>query len=175
MKNKPEVIKTPRLLLRNITDDDELLMIEMLNDSLIKKTYMIPDFESEESAKDFFQKLKTLCYKDGYFVYAITLDNKAIGFLNNVSIEDKRIEIGYFISSKHWNKGYASEALQVAIDTLFDMGYEVIEAAHFIENPASGRVMEKCHMHRIDKEETISYRNKEHICLYYEIKKENVK
>ena len=77
--------------------------------------------------------------------------------------------MGYFISSKEWNKGYATEAFKAVIDELFSMGFKTVLAAHFIENPASGKVMEKCGLKRIDKEETIEYREQEHKAIYYAI------
>ena len=105
------------------------------------------------------------------FVYGIYSTNKIIGFLNEVTSENDEIEVGYFIASKEWNKGYATEALKVAIEELFAMGYKRVVAGHFEDNPASGRVMQKAGMKLIEKEEIINYRNAEHRCLYYQIER----
>ena len=48
-------------------------------------------------------------------------------------------------SVKHTN-GYASEAPGGVINNLFNNGVDRIIAKHHIDNPASGRVMEKCDM-----------------------------
>ena len=50
MKNKPVTIKTARLTLRSITEEDWQDMRALLYDERIKKTYMIPDFPTEETA-----------------------------------------------------------------------------------------------------------------------------
>lgn len=43
-------------------------------------------------------------------------------------------------------KDYAAEALEAVIEELFRCGFVTIKAEHHVENPASGKVMEKCGM-----------------------------
>ena len=166
-----EVIKTERLVLKAIEDQDEKDLLLLVNDPLIKKTYMLPDLLDAKSASIFFKKMKDLCYSDKHIAYGIYFNNKIIGFINSVFIEGKTIEIGYFIDSRLWNNGFATEALGNMIDILYKKGFEEILAAHFEENPASGRVMQKCGMHQIDKTESINYRGVDHRCIYYQINK----
>lgn len=52
-------------------------------------------------------------------------------------------------SVKHTN-GYASEAPGGVINNLFEYGVDRIIAKHHIDNPASGKVMEKCGMRFTD-------------------------
>ncbi len=47
-------IKTERLELKKISDRDRDKVIELLTDNDIKKTYMIPDFETEAQAEKMF-------------------------------------------------------------------------------------------------------------------------
>lgn len=47
-------IKTERLELKQISDRDRDKVIELLTDSEVKKTYMIPDFETEAQAEKMF-------------------------------------------------------------------------------------------------------------------------
>ena len=55
--------------------------------------------------------------------------------------------IGYAIGRDFWNRGYTSEALAAVITFLFDtVGMNRIESQHDPDNPASGRVMQKCGM-----------------------------
>lgn len=52
--------------------------------------------------------------------------------------------IGYWLGTPHWNKGYATEAVQALIDTLFSLvEMPAIEADTRVINPASRRVLEK--------------------------------
>lgn len=52
--------------------------------------------------------------------------------------------IGYWLGTQHWNKGYATEAVQALIDSLFTLvEMPAIEADTRVINPASRRVLEK--------------------------------
>ena len=116
-----------------------------------------------------FSRLKAICESDKHFAYGIYLNNKIIGLINSVVVEDKSIEMGYFIKSSLWNNGYATEALRAVIAELFRIGFDTIICSHFEENTASGKVMLKCGMKLIDRTETLEYRGVEHNLLYYEI------
>jgi RimJ/RimL family protein N-acetyltransferase len=52
-------------------------------------------------------------------------------------------ELGYFIARPHWGQGYASEAARAVIDIARALGVPALQAGHFLDNPASGRVLEK--------------------------------
>ncbi len=53
--------------------------------------------------------------------------------------------MGYWIAKPYWNKGICTEALQAVVDYCFNVkGFTVLWGDYFPENPASGRVMEKC-------------------------------
>jgi len=52
--------------------------------------------------------------------------------------------IGYWLGTPHWGKGYATEAVQGLIDSLFSLiDLPAIEADTRVINPASRRVLEK--------------------------------
>ena len=52
--------------------------------------------------------------------------------------------IGYWLGTPHWGKGYATEAVQGLIDSLFSLiDLAAIEADTRVINPASRRVLEK--------------------------------
>lgn len=167
---RKEKLLTKNLVLKPITKEDKNDLMRIVKDPLVKKSYMLPDFNDENEEEKFFEKLMNLSLNSDRFVYGIYLD-RFIGFLNEVSIENDEIEIGYFIDSKEWNKGYATEALKVAIEELFRIGFKRVVAGYFEDNPASGRVMEKSGMHKIDKVDVVEYRNKNHRCYYYAIEK----
>ena len=53
------------------------------------------------------------------------------------------VEMGYWIARPHWGQGYATEASIALIDIARTLGFEQLEGSHFVDNPASGRVLEK--------------------------------
>jgi len=53
------------------------------------------------------------------------------------------VELGYWIGRQHWGKGFATEAGRALIDIARTLKLPRLEASHFIDNPASGRVLEK--------------------------------
>lgn len=54
-----------------------------------------------------------------------------------------RVELGYWIARPHWGRGYATEAGRALIDIAATLGLGSLEASHFLDNPASGRVLDK--------------------------------
>ena len=169
MLQRNEQLLTARLVLKSIQEKDQIDMLEIIKNPQVKMTYMLPDFSSQEEGEKIFLKLMNLSLNKEKFVYGIYSKNKIIGFFNEVTKQNKTIEIGYFISPNEWNKGYATEALKAAIEELFRIGYQTVEAAHFENNLASARVMQKAGMVRINKEEIVEYRHTSHRCLFYQI------
>ena len=64
---------------------------------------------------------------------------------SNIEIGKNDAEVGYWIGKPHWNEGYCTEALQAMIRYCYEKkNFQTLWADFFIDNPASGRVMEKC-------------------------------
>ena len=53
------------------------------------------------------------------------------------------VEMGYWIARAHWNRGFATEAGMALLDIAEALALPRLEASYFIDNPASGRVLEK--------------------------------
>jgi RimJ/RimL family protein N-acetyltransferase len=53
------------------------------------------------------------------------------------------VEMGYWIARTHWSRGFATEAGRALIDIARVLGLAQLEASHFIDNPASARVLDK--------------------------------
>lgn len=54
------------------------------------------------------------------------------------------IELGYWLARHAWGRGYATEAGRAVIANARDsLRLKRLEAGHFLDNPASGRVLEK--------------------------------
>ena len=52
-------------------------------------------------------------------------------------------QLGYWIARAHWGRGYATEAVRSLLSLARTLGHRRVMACHFVDNPASGRVMEK--------------------------------
>lgn len=54
------------------------------------------------------------------------------------------IEFGYWIARRHWGRGYATEAGRAILAAArHSLRLKRLDAGHFLDNPASGRVLEK--------------------------------
>ena len=53
------------------------------------------------------------------------------------------VELGYWIARGGWGRGIATEACTALVDIARTLRLPSIEASHFLDNPASGRVLEK--------------------------------
>lgn len=76
------------------------------------------------------------------FVFAIDLEGEGlIGAIGAHRREGDSYDIGYWIGQPYWRRGFATEALRAFSAEARRLG--VLQAGHFIDNPASGRVLEK--------------------------------
>lgn len=67
-----------------------------------------------------------------------------IGGIGFAPMPDGALEFGYWLARRHWGRGYATEAGRAVIANARDsLRLKRIEAGHFLDNPASGRVLEK--------------------------------
>lgn len=57
--------------------------------------------------------------------------------------QDGHVELGYWIARDHWGLGYATEAARALVDIARAIGHRRLNARHFVDNPASGRVLRK--------------------------------
>ena len=62
-----------------------------------------------------------------------------------MTINQDEAEVGYWIAADYWNQGLCTEALSLVIEHCKrNRNFSALYGEHFIDNPASGRVMEKC-------------------------------
>jgi RimJ/RimL family protein N-acetyltransferase len=77
-------------------------------------------------------------------VYAIARPEGLIGCIGLHPIEVGPIELGYWLGEPYWGQGYATEAGRAVLAVAFAVPETAaLVAGHFLDNPASGRVLEK--------------------------------
>lgn len=52
--------------------------------------------------------------------------------------------LGYWIAQAHQGRGYATEAARALLGLARVIGHRSVRSGHFVDNPASGRVLRKC-------------------------------
>jgi len=58
-------------------------------------------------------------------------------------LPDGETELGYWIARSSWGLGYATEAARAVVEIARSLRLPKLHAGHFIDNPASGRVLGK--------------------------------
>lgn len=164
-------MENQNIFLKQIMLPDQTPVLDILTSDIVKQTYMLPDFSEREDAIPLFDKLTSLSTDETRYVRGIYLDQKLIGFINDVEIQNTSIELGYAIHPDFHEKGYMTQALKKAIAELFSLCYQEVIAGAFEENAASIRVMEKAGMRKLGKTDEIEYRGKIHRCIYYHANK----
>lgn len=61
------MIITKRLVIRPYSDGDQEDMAALLMNEIVKKTYMIPDFNTKKEAYSLFKKIQKLSYSDDHY------------------------------------------------------------------------------------------------------------
>lgn len=75
--------------------------------------------------------------------FLVTLPGVGVIGSAGLGEHDGAPEIGYWIARAHWGRGYASEAAAAVLQIAHALGHTRLTAGHFIDNPASGKVLRK--------------------------------
>lgn len=142
---RTESIETERLILRPFEMGDAQLMFDnWASDPEVNRFLTWPVHDSVDVTR---HVIGLWMNGEGQnWCMALKENNEAIGSIAVVDVQDDVPEVGYCLSKKCWGKGYAPEALRAVIAWLFDHGAKRVIAKHDLENPNSGRVMEKAGM-----------------------------
>ena len=145
-----KTIETDRLILRQFTMEDAPAMFRnWANDDEVTKHLTWPTHSDVEVTKMVLSDWTSHYAKPDFYNWAIVLKENGPEPIGNISVVGINKEVdaatmGYCMSRAHWRKGVMPEALKAVVDFLFDeVGFNRIEAEHDVNNPASGRVMEK--------------------------------
>lgn len=155
------ILQTHRLILRQFTEDDALLILSLNSDPIVLKYLHEPALETEADAKRILTDIILPQYKNnlGRWAMHIKDNNEFIGWcgLKHRPFMDE-IDLGYRLAQIAWGKGYATEAARHSLDYAFnELQLKLITGRAHIENTASIKVLEKIGMQFIREEVVDNY------------------
>lgn len=137
--------RSERLFLRPAWPEDwEAIFQGIADEGVVRNLATAPWPYTEEDAHYFAQLPHDP--QSPRFLITLAATGELVGCIGLDRHNDKRgdmLEMGYWIGRKHWGQGYATEAGKAAIRIARSMGHERVVASHYLDNPASGRVLRK--------------------------------
>ena len=140
-------IRTERLILRSVTENDAEDIYEYSKDPEIGPKAGWKPHESVEETKKLFPDI--FLKQPSVFAIVMPENGKVIGTIGLINDEkrsyDKVRMLGYALGKEYHCRGYMTEAAKAVIEYGFKtMGLELISAYCYPFNKASQRVIEKC-------------------------------
>lgn len=134
------ILRSRRLSLRLLTRNDAPRIARLAGDwDIASMTARIPYPYTETDALHWIEGLA-----EGEAVLGVERDRLLIGLCGYRPLEEGAAEIGYWIGKPWWGRGYATEAAGAVVEHCFrHLGFSRLICCHFIDNPASGRVIAK--------------------------------
>ena len=142
-----QIIQTARLTLRPFqTSDAEAMYKNWCSDPEVSKYVTWETHKNVIETKTILKDWIAQYERPDYYNWAMEYEGEVIGNINaNAKSGYSMAEIGYCMSRRFWNQGFMSEAAEAVTDFLFrDVGLHRLLIRNVRENPASGKVAEKC-------------------------------
>ena len=145
-------LETDRLILRRFTvNDAESVFFNWASDDEVTRYLTWPTHQSTAVSCGYMEYCVKGYDDPAFYQWGIELKDthELIGNISVVKVIDEigSLEFGWVIGKKYWGNGYTAEAGLKLIDFFFDqVGANRICAGHDVNNPNSGRVMQKIGM-----------------------------
>ncbi|MBO4434145.1 MAG: GNAT family N-acetyltransferase [Bacteroidales bacterium] len=143
-------MKMDRIILRPWLETDAPALFKYASDPEVGPRAGWPPHKSVEESLEIIRTV----FNDATCTWAIVLKEtgEPIGAMGygpscscNLPAREGEPLIGYWVGRPYWNQGICTEALRMMIDRIRQTTeIKSLISGHFIDNPASGRVMEKC-------------------------------
>ena len=138
-------LETERLVLRPPLPSDAVYVAEMANDAdvarmttRVRHPYRLADAEAF---------LGAMQAADPDTDRPFLIEHRSFGPIGMTGFhrsEDRHAELGYWLGRTFRGRGFATEAVQAALDwAKREWGRRAMLSSHFVDNPASGRVLDK--------------------------------
>lgn len=142
-------METDRIILRPWFDDDAKALFKYASDPDVGTRAGWPPHKNVEESLEI---IRTLFHNDTTWAIELKESGEAIGAIGygpscecQLPARENEPLIGYWVAKSFWNQGICTEALRLMLNHIRQTtDIPSLISGHFIDNPASGRVMEKC-------------------------------
>lgn len=143
------MLSNHRILLRPWRESDAEALYKYANDPIVGERAGWPPHQSVEESREI---INTVFHSDTIWAIVLKETGEAIGCMGympewemNLPAREGEPLVGYWVGKPYWNKGICTEALQLMLDYIRrETDYVSLIGCHYVDNPASGHVMEKC-------------------------------
>ena len=143
------MMETERILLRPWRESDAETLFKYASDPEVGPKAGWPP---HKSVAESLEIIRTLFSGEGMWAVEWKETGEPIGCVgylpaaaSNLQIAEDQGEVGYWIARPFWGRGICTEAMQLVVDyCIREKGFVTLWGSYFPDNPASGRVMEKC-------------------------------
>lgn len=136
-------IETERLILRPLTTADAEDVFEWVGDPVVNRFMPYNLYNNVEQVKEWIAGIEDA---KNHFGFELAETGKVIGS-GDVGFDPERgaYGLGYNLNRAFWGRGLTTEAAKAMIQWAYEnVGARDFIACHAVENPASGRVIQKC-------------------------------
>ena len=148
----PPTLHGERVTLAPFRLEDAPLVQHYAGDEAVARTTLhIPHPYPDGMAEEWIASHAAHFAQERNVVYAIrSPEGELYGAIDlELYLREARAVLGYWIAVPFWNRGYCTDAARCVIKYAFaNLAIDRIEATHWVENPASGRVMLKAGLRR---------------------------
>ena len=142
-------METERILLRPWRESDAEALYKYASDPEVGPKAGWPPHQSVAESREI---IRTIFSGEGMWAVEWKTTGEPIGCVgylpasaSNLKSAEDQCEVGYWIARPFWGKGICTEAMRLVVDyCIREKGFSTLWGSYFPDNPASGRVMEKC-------------------------------
>lgn len=137
-------VRTERLTLRPAWAEDAPLLAQAIgHEAVARNLVRVPWPYPIEAAETFVSHFSDVTEPRFLVFEHVGGGIRLIGGVGVGAFKDEPHELGYWITPDAWGRGYATEAAGAVLRAARASGIRRVTAGHFIDNPASGRVLRK--------------------------------
>jgi RimJ/RimL family protein N-acetyltransferase len=136
--------RTPRLLLRpGFPEDAPALALAIADEAVVRNLAVVPWPYRLRDAEAFLASPRDPILPSLLVFERTEAEPRLIGSCGLGRRPSGAVEMGYWIARPFWGRGFATEACGALVEIARMLGLCVLEGSHFVDNPASARVLEK--------------------------------